>query len=362
MTGEMISYKTTEPILIASRKLHVENREELLPVFDLLRRSCQEDICGPAMAIIHGGAVPSGLIVEVAFPVRQPVTADGVRTYTLEPVRVLSIVHRGSHQTIRETVLKLYDYLDRHAWTTSLLRREIYLSLDPSAPQKNETEIQVMLHEWEQFLAEGVEKVLGAEARQKVMEGSEKIRPESSNVMYQEWIRSAMDRLDSLTADPEKKYQIVSCCAHVFPEERITHLRAIYELQYDIDDVLREMYRDDFWYERPVRKENILHMRKNPFNPEGYASAETPAERRKAYCHCPFVRPYLDEVPAKLSPTFCFCGTGWYKRLWEGILGQPIQVQHVETLLKGNDQCTLRIILPIQAEGELAPSDAGVSG
>ena len=189
------------------------------------------------------------------------------------------------------------------------------------------------------------------------MEGSEEINPESSGVMYREWIRSAMDRLDSLTDDPEKKYQIVSCCAHVFPEERITQLRAIYEKRHDIDDVLRKMYKDDFWYEKPVRKGNVLHMRKNPFNPEGYAKAVTPAERRKAYCHCSFVHPYLDEVPAKLSPTFCFCGAGWYKRLWEGILAQPIKIQHVETLLKGNDQCTLMITLPINVEGELRPPD-----
>jgi effector-binding domain-containing protein len=361
MTDQTISYKTMEAMLIASIKVHVEKREELLPVFDHLRLLCKDNICGPEMAIIHGGAAQSGLIVEVAFPVHQSVIADEVQSYSLESARVLSMIHNGPHQTIRETVLKIYDYLDQHAWTTSLLRREIYLSLVPDAPEKNETEVQVVLHEWEQFLAQGVEQILGAEAKQKVMEGSEQINPESSGVMYREWIRGAMDRLDSLTDDPEKKYQIVSCCAHVFPEERITQLRAIYEKRRDIDDVLREMYRDDFWYEKPVRKGNVLHIRKNPFNPEGYTKATTPAERRKAYCHCSFVHPYLDEVPAKLSPTFCFCGAGWYKRLWEGVLGQPIKIQHIETLLKGNDQCILMIILPIEAEGELSSNNVAAT-
>ena len=115
------------------------------------------------------------------------------------------------------------------------------------------------------------------------------------------------------------------------------------------------MYTDDFWYEKPVRRGNVLYMRKNPYNPEGYQNGATPAERRKAYCHCPFVHPYLDEIPTQLSPTFCFCGAGWYRRLWEGILGKPVKIEHVETLLRGNDQCTLTITLPLELSGECAP-------
>jgi hypothetical protein len=56
-----------------------------------------------------------------------------------------------------------------------------------------------------------------------------------------------------------------------------------------------------------------------------------------------------------MSPTFCWCGSGWYRRLWEGILDQPIQIRHVETLLQGNDQCTLTITLPLALEGEMSP-------
>ena len=148
---------------------------------------------------------------------------------------------------------------------------------------------------------------------------------------------------------------MVSHCAHVFPQERIEHLRLIYQ-RGQFDDILREMYTDDFWYEKPVRRGNVLYMRKNPFNPEGYENAATPAERRRAYCHCPFVHPYLDEIPAKLSPTFCYCGAGWYRRLWEGVLGQPVKIEHVETLLRGNDQCTLTITLPLELKGECSPT------
>jgi hypothetical protein len=262
--------------------------------------------------------------------------------------------HYGPHQAIRETVLKVYDYLDKHAWTTSLFRREIYRVLDFTRPEMNVTEVQVILHEWDRLLAADSEKLLGADARQQLMQGIESITPESSFAEYTSWIQKAIARLDALTSDNEKKCLLVSCCAHVFPLERIDHLRTIYE-QGAFDDILREMYADDFWYEKPVRRGNVLHMRKNPFNPEGYASAVSPAERRKAYCHCSFVHPYLDEIPSKLSSTFCYCGTGWYRQLWEGILGQSVKIELVETLLKGNDQCTFTITLPLELAGDCFP-------
>jgi hypothetical protein len=227
--------------------------------------------------------------------------------------------------------------------------------LDPTEPEKNVTEVQIILHEWERLFAEGAEKVLGADARRNIMQGVESITPASSFDDYTAWIQGAIERLDAWTDSDEQKCQVVSHCAHVFPQERIDYLRAIYE-RGEFDDILREMYKDEFWYEKPVRRGNVLYMRKNPFNPEGYANAVSPAERRKAYCHCSFVHPYLDEIPTRLSSTFCYCGAGWYRRLWEGILGQPVKIEHVETLLRGNDQCTLTITLPLELAGECLPA------
>lgn len=349
-----ILYHRLQPLQIARIETCISSRDQLTPLFERLRAACGDAICGEPMAIFHNGAVKDGFLVEAAFPVRHTVQTEGVHTRILEAAPALSTLHYGSHQTVRETALKVYAYLEQHSWTTTLFRREIYRVWDPDAPENNVTEVQIILHEWERLLAEGAERVLGAKARQVIMRGSEAIDPQWAFEAYVAWIQGAIERLDALTDDEEKKCQVVSHCAHVFPQERIDHLREIYE-QGEFDDILRAMYLDDFWYERPVRRGNVIYMRKNPFNPEGYASAKTAAERRKAYCHCPFVHAYLDELPARLSPTFCYCGAGWYRRLWEGILGQPVKIEHVETLLKGNDQCTLTITLPLELAGECSP-------
>jgi len=355
MADQPILYNQLEPMQIASIKRRVDSRDEILPLIERLHATVESFICGNAMAIFHGGAVKEGYLVEVAFPVTQPVETGECHTRMLEAATALTICHHGAHDSIRESVLRIYNYLDTHAWTTSLFRREIYQILDPIAPEHNVTEVQVILHEWERLFAEGAENILGAEARQHLMQGAERITPGSSFDDYLTWIQDAIARLDALTDDDEQKCQVVSHCAHVFPQERIDQLRAIYQSG-SFDDILTEMYTDHFWYEKPVRRENVLYMRKNPYDPEGYEHATTPAERRRAYCHCPFVHPFLDEMPAKLSPTFCYCGAGWYRRLWEGILGQPVKIEHVETLLRGNDQCTLTITLPLELVGECLPS------
>lgn len=354
MAETPILYKKLEPVQIAYIKTRIESRDEIPLTFERLRIACGDAICDDAMVIFHGGAVKDGYLIEAAFPVTRPVETDEIHTRTLEAAPALTMLHHGAHRTIRETVLKVYDYLNKHGWTTSLFRREIYPVLDSIKPEDNITEVQVILHEWERLFAEGAEKVLGAEASRTLTQGIESITPESTFEDYITWIQGAIEHLDALTDDTQKKCLVVSNCAHVFPQERIDRLRAIYE-QGVFDDILLEMYNDNFWYEKPVRRGNLLYMRKNPFNPEGYENAATPAERRKAYCHCPFVHPYLGEIPAKLSPTFCFCGAGWYKRLWEGILGQPVKIKHVETLLRGNDQCTLTITLPLELTGECSP-------
>jgi hypothetical protein len=354
MNANPILYKQLEPMQIASLITRIESREQIPALFERLHLACRDVIAGDSMVIFHGGAVKDGFLIEAAYPVSRPVETSEVYTHMLEAAPALSMFHYGPHQTMRETVLKVYEYMGQHAWTSSLLKREIYRRLDPDQPENNLTEVQMILHEWDRLLAEGAEKVLGSEARHRLVQGIESITPASSFEEYTAWIKGAIDRLDALTDDEEKKCLVVSHCAHVFPQERIDHLRAIYQ-NGTFDDILHEMYTDDFWYEKPVRRGNVIYMRKNPYNPEGYKTGATPAERRKAYCHCPFVHPYLDEIPAQLSPTFCFCGAGWYRRLWEGILGQPVKIEHVETLLRGHDQCTLTITLPLDLNGECMP-------
>ncbi|MBA7587840.1 hypothetical protein ES708_29885 [subsurface metagenome] len=151
-----------------------------------------------------------------------------------------------------------------------------------------------------------------------------------------------LNRLDKV-ANEDQKYNIISCCAHEFSKKRIDYMKNIYKKTKDIDEVIKEMQKDYAWYENPVRKGDLIYLSKIPVNPDGYEKAQNIEEKKKNYCHCRFINDNLDKG---ISPTFCYCGTGWYRQLWEGILGKPIKIKILKSLLKGDETCEVAIQLP----------------
>jgi len=59
-------------------------------------------------------------------------------------------------------------------------------------------------------------------------------------------------------------------------------------------------------------------------------------------CYCSFVNKILS---GKLSATYCNCSRGWVKELFEGALGKPVEVILEKSIVKGDGQCKLKVIL-----------------
>ena len=165
---------------------------------------------------------------------------------------------------------------------------------------------------------------------------------QSSNEERTQWLKSVIDRIDKRAKEYEK-YDILSFCAHNFSQKRIDSLKSIYEKTGNLDEVLKEMHKDYEWYEDPVLKDNIIYVTKIPYNPEGFKKAHTLGEKQANYCHCALVRNHFNE---EISPTFCNCSAGWYRQLWEGIIGKPVNIEIVESLIKGDQNCTFAIHIP----------------
>jgi hypothetical protein len=125
-TPEVI-HKDLETLQIAFTKTVIEKRADMWGLFAPLREACKDTICGPAMAILHYGAVKDGLLVEAAFPVSRVVEADTVHTRLLEAAHAWTLRHTGTHETIRETTSKLLAHIREHAGTVAGMVREIYV-------------------------------------------------------------------------------------------------------------------------------------------------------------------------------------------------------------------------------------------
>lgn len=99
-----------------------------------------------------------------------------------------------------------------------------------------------------------------------------------------------------------------------------------------------------------VRVGNVIYETKIPYNTVAYL-AETDAQmKRYHYCHCPWVKESLRTNDVRVSPTFCLCSSGFHKKYWEGVFGQPLQAEMVETVLDGAMHCKFAIHLPENLE------------
>jgi predicted hydrocarbon binding protein len=56
-------------------------------------------------------------------------------------------------------------------------------------------------------------------------------------------------------------------------------------------------------------------------------------------CYCGSVSKTKEKIPL----TYCYCGAGWYKRLFEEVLDRPVRVEVLQSIVNGADKCVLRI-------------------
>ena len=348
-----IEHRRYEETLVATARFTIQARAELPAALERLAREVPVDLlAGPGFVIFHFiTSVEDGSDVEVGFPVTRSLETASLSTRLLPALEVLSLRHTGPLETLRESYARLYSAAYAHGLISDEFCREVYLDLQD--PAECEVEVQFVVHRWNALLAHHVERVLGAAGRQAVMQGGEAIDVESSLDERFRWVKAALARLDGL-ADEGQAYDVLSSCAHVFPAEQVAKLGVVYRearartgdpLQ-AVDAVIAFMDRDPGWPEGSRREGRIIYAAKKPRDPQAYEKAQSEAERRQAYCFCPIIRYHLDRG---MSSSFCYCGSGWYRRQWEGAIGRPVAIEVVKSILKGDDVCQFAIHLPVSS-------------
>jgi DNA-binding transcriptional MerR regulator len=85
--------------------------------------------------------------IEVAFPVRAPVRAEGIDCRILPGGKMVTLIHRGPYEEIGRTYRRIFDYLGERNLRPSIPSREVYLKgpgmLFTGNPKKYLTEVQV---------------------------------------------------------------------------------------------------------------------------------------------------------------------------------------------------------------------------
>jgi predicted hydrocarbon binding protein len=220
---------------------------------------------------------------------------------------------------------------------------------------------------WLAKFSSRLDDIAGKEIRVKVMQGSEGLSSDSSRGEVIAWSRMAMERLESLV-DEEGRKSIMTGCACHYPRSGLQDVRKEYEATQDIDiahRMLQERFEsflsdtleldDDLvakvvgrgWGLAGIRQDGTIIATKIPKSGYlvQYMQETDPEKKRQVYCHCPRVRDAL-KTGVTISPTYCYCGAGFYKGIWEEILQEPVEVEVLKSVLKGDQVCTIAVHLP----------------
>ncbi len=98
-----------------------------------------------------------------------------------------------------------------------------------------------------------------------------------------------------------------------------------------------------------IRRHDKIYVTKIPYAPRQYLVEKNPTLKRYYACHCPLARSAILEA-AEISPTFCYCSGGFEKLHFDVIFDTPVEVELLESTLKGDLRCRFANKIP---EGKL---------
>lgn len=346
-----IRYTVHPQQFVASIRTSVANREDILKkIGELMGEIPKESIQGTPFCIFYFvTSVADGIDVEYGVPIRSEFQSNTITFRTLPKMESFSMSHKGKLDDLGKAYEKVFQYAYKYGYPSQEFSREVYTHISGNE-NEHEIEVQFIIHPWNSLLVENMIRELGAEQQGKIMEGLQAIEIETPLEQKFEWLIGVLHKLENVT-DESQRYNIISGCAHFFPEEMVIELRQVYEKAREnthtlieaIDKTLEFMASHKGWGSLPIRKGNVLYTTKSPANPKAFVEARTHLERIKAYCFCPIIRNFLDQ---NVSVTFCNCGAGWPKQLWEGVFRQPLRIVLVKSLTKGDEECQFAVYLP----------------
>jgi len=95
-----------------------------------------------------------------------------------------------------------------------------------------------------------------------------------------------------------------------------------------------------------LRQGDKIYLTKIPYAPRQFLKEEDPTMRNYYACHCQLVRTALRDGKPNIPATFCYCSAGFEKIHFDTIFDEPVEVELLETLLKGDGRCRFAIKIP----------------
>jgi hypothetical protein len=224
-------------------------------------------------------------------------------------------------------------------------------------------------------IGERLEAIAGKEAGGKVFDGFELPPLGSPQDNYPRLTKKIIDAMEA-ELPSETCREVLTYNYHNVPIEAFKEKKERFEKARSIDEFLKDehrrfieelsgyMKRGQIWYEQEitpavlelvkgnqeiqngVRQGNKIYVSKIPFAPKQWLVENDPVMKRYYACHCQLVRTAIRDGKPKISPVFCYCSGGYEKLPYDVIFGEPVEIELLESVLKGDMQCRFAITIP----------------
>ncbi len=114
----------------------------------------------------------------------------------------------------------------------------------------------------------------------------------------------------------------------------------------EVDDEVIAYVKRDQTIEAGIRKGERVIITKIPYSTREFIHETDERKKRFSYCHNPWIRQALLEEDRPIDPVFCGCSAGYFKNFWEAVLNQPVRVEVLKSLVKGDQICEFALYLP----------------
>lgn len=140
-------------------------------------------------------------------------------------------------------------------------------------------------------------------------------------------IREMMDALDQAVDAPTRKAIMEACGRKCIGDSRIKKTRQVTKSSPDIDTLLDRLNQEGLGGGHLRREGDGIH-----------------ASYDRCYCGS------VNKTSIPFSATYCRCSCGWYRQLFETLLGKPVEVELLGSIIQGDDKCRFLIYLPVNRE------------
>lgn len=217
--------------------------------------------------------------------------------------------------------------------------------------------------------------IAGKEVQGRVFEGFELPSLGSPPDNYPKLTKLIVDRLQA-ELPSEACRNVLTWNYHGIPAEAFKEKKERFKKAASIDEYLENEHRilveelgrfmkeGRVWYEQEITPEvldfvkgnqeictgirhgDTIHVTKIPYAPKEYFKERDPAMKRYYACHCALVRTSIRDEKPGIPPVFCYCSGGFEKLAFDVVFGESVDVELLESILKGDLRCRFAIKIP----------------